>query len=96
MSQAPYCLSSDDAGGNRPRPPSLDFHGERKLDWDEIEMQLHYLTTRAQAVEWMGREATDSVHGQNMGPVFDQIAADMAEHIANLQMLLGLRGEAQS
>ena len=71
---AKYILDALEAAGHQPsrrRSTPCDFHGERELDWDAIEMQLHHLATRVQAVEWMGRQAIDAIHSQSMGDVFD-------------------------
>ena len=101
MSQAiptPESLSVPEAAvsGHGRWPPSVDFHRQHELDWSEIEMALHGISTAAVAVEILGRSAVDSVHSERLDEVFDSVRADIEEQVSRLKELLGLATEVQS
>jgi hypothetical protein len=83
-------------GVNGHRPPSLDFRGRREIDWSAIEVALSRLGTQTQAVEMVGRNAQDDVHGQKLADVFELLAEDIYDGIKLLKELLGLRKEVRS
>jgi hypothetical protein len=77
------------------RPRSLVFRGQREIDWSKLEVELHAIAARVQAVEMIGRGAQDSVHGEPLGEVFSLIAQDISDNIERLKELLGLGWETR-
>jgi hypothetical protein len=94
MAQAFDQLSPSDAGSNGSSP--LDFRGQRKLDWDKIEMEIHSISLRATAVEMIGRNAQDNVHGEKLSDVFEMLTSHIYGDIERLKELLGLGREVRS
>jgi hypothetical protein len=85
------------AASNGHRSPSLDFHGQRELDWSKIEFEIHCITLRAKAVEMIGRTAQDAVHGEDLTDVFEMLTSHLYGDLERLKELLGLRDkEARS
>jgi hypothetical protein len=84
------------SGSNGQRACSRDFHGQRALDWSAIEMEIHCIALRAKAVEMIGRNCQDDVHGEKLGDVFEMLTSHIFGDIERLKELLGLGREARS
>jgi hypothetical protein len=84
------------AGSNGHRHRSLDFHGQRELDWSKIEMEIHCITLRAKAVEMIGRTAQDAVHGEDLTDVFEMLTSHIFGDLERLKELLGIGREERS
>jgi hypothetical protein len=85
------------AGKNGHRHRSLDFSGQHDLEWSKIEMEIHCIALRTKAVEMIGRNCHDDVHGEKLGDVFEMLTSHIFGDIERLKELLGLRDkEARS
>jgi hypothetical protein len=78
------------AGSNGHKHPSLDFHGQRELDWTKIEMEIHCIFLRARAMEMIRRTAQDAVHGEDLTDVFGMLTEHLYGDIERLKELLGI------
>jgi hypothetical protein len=91
---AQHIIRALEAAGHWPsrrRPTSLDFNGQREIEWTDVEMALNAIDAIAVNVEMVGRCAVDSVHAERLDGVFDSLRAGLEEHVANLEKLLGLK-----
>jgi len=86
----PHSVQEAAAATVQLNPRSYDFRGERELEWDSIEIALGRLYCRAEAVEYLGRTAVDSIHSTKMADAFDLVATDIFDEIVKLKALLGL------